>query len=203
MNDFLIFLVLAGVALIFRWLTTQAREESEKDSSPSPEEPASRPPTQSEEERVRKFLEALGVPPGTAPPPRMKSRSVRPRRVTTSQAPPPQKVRRSWVQPLPPLVTTPEEAGPAPVVIAPEQATETPAPVETRAKVFVSPSTEGPAGPKVKVVRQKRRQPAAAPAPTSFIALLRARNSVRQAIILREVLGPPRGLQPEARFDHA
>ena len=202
MNDFLIFLVLAGVALVFRWLTNQAREESEKDSSPSPEEPASRPPTQSEEERVRKFLEALGVPPGTAPPRRMKPRSVRPRRVTTPQAQPPQKVRRSWVQPLPPLVTTPEEAAPAPAATAPEP-TEPPARVETRTEVFISPAAEGPAESKVKVVRQKRPRSTVAPASASFMALLRTRNSVRQAIILREVLGPPRGLQPEARFDHA
>jgi hypothetical protein len=66
--DFLIFLVLAGVALAFRWLTKQAAEQSEKNSSSEPNERPVRPPSESEEERVRRFLEALGVPPGTKPP---------------------------------------------------------------------------------------------------------------------------------------
>src|SRR5438093_706267 len=113
MNDTLIFLVLAGLALIFKWLTSHGSGDSEKPEPPSPNEqpPPPRPPAQSEEERIRRFLEALGAPPGTRPPP-----PVRPRRVVTPAAPPAQRPRakRSWVQPLPPLVTTPKDLGPPP-----------------------------------------------------------------------------------------
>jgi hypothetical protein len=205
MNDFLIFLVLAGVALVFRWLTKQAAEQAEKNESSEPNERPVRPPSESEEERVRRFLEALGVPPGTRPPPPVKPRSVQPRRVATSQPPPPRKVRRSLVQPLPPLVTTPEApTAPPPVTTVPVE----PRPlVETRPETFVSPPSEALVSPVETVVRQRRRPstPAQAPPqpPTSLVALLRTRNSVRQAVILREVLGPPRGLQSLAQFDHA
>ena len=113
MNDTLIFLVLGALALIFKWLTSHASGDAEKPEPPSPNEqaPPPRPPAQSEEERIRRFLEALGAPPGTRPPP-----PVRQRRVVTPVTPPAQRPRakRNWVQPLPPLVTTPKDLGPPP-----------------------------------------------------------------------------------------
>ncbi len=202
--DFLIFLVLAGVALAFRWLTKQAAEQSEKNSNSQPNERPVRPPSESEEERVRRFLEALGVPPGTRPPPPVKPRSVQPRRVATAQPSPPRKVRRSFVQPLPPLVTTPE-APTAPPPVATVQV-EPPPLVETHPETFVASSSKALVSPVETVVRQKRRPSTLAQAPqppTSLVALLRTRNNVRQAVILREVLGPPRGLQSLEEFDHA
>ena len=72
MNDTLIFFVLAALALIFKWLTSKAeKSQAEKEkreaesASPNEQAPAAplRPPPQSEEERVRRFLEALGMPP--------------------------------------------------------------------------------------------------------------------------------------------
>jgi hypothetical protein len=194
MNDLLIFLVLAGIALIFRWLSGQGAQDSEKPGSPSPNERPERPPAESEEERVRRFLEALGVPPGSAPPPPVRPRPPTPRRVVTpSQPKAPPKVKRSWVQPLPPLVTSPKEATypparppapapPPPVVVAP------PPPVVIAAP---APATISPR-------RATSATPQAAPVPAtmgSLGAILRARGSVRQAIMLREILGPPRGLQ--------
>src|SRR4030095_5067145 len=110
MNDTLIFLILGALALIFKWLTRQASDDSEKPEPPSPNEQAPpRPPAQSEEERIRRFLEALGAPPGTRPPP-----PVRQRRSVTPATPPVQKpkTRRGWAQPLPPLVTTPADHAP-------------------------------------------------------------------------------------------
>ena len=107
MNDTLIFLVLAGIALIFKWLTSHASDDSEKPKPPPPNEPIRRPPPQSEEERVRRFLEALGQPPGSRPPPPVRPRTAVERRTVGPKKAP--KVRRGWAQPLPPLVTTPEE----------------------------------------------------------------------------------------------
>ena len=186
MNDTLIFLVLAGLALIFKWLTRNASGDAEKPEPPSPNEGTPpRPPPQSEEERIRRFLEALGAPPGTRPPP-----PVRPRRVVTPVAPPAQRPRakRNWVQPLPPLVTTPKDLGPPP----PTTTSFEPAAVEVAPSVTVAPPPPVilPPVPTPRATAPSRvtpRQP--------LSTLLRSRASVRQAVILREVLGPPRGLQ--------
>ncbi len=195
MNDLLIFLVLAGIALIFRWLSGQGAQDSEKQGSPSPNERPERPPAESEEERVRRFLEALGVPPGSAPPPPVHPRPTTARRVVTpSQPKVPTKVKRSWVQPLPPLVTTPKEvtypparppapAPPPPIVLAPPP----PVVIAAPAPATISPRRATSATPQAAPVSAATRG--------SLGAILRARGSVRQAIMLREILGPPRGLQ--------
>ena len=188
MNDTLIFLVLAGLALVFKWLTGQGSSESEKPKAPSPNEQArpSRQPPVSDEDRVRRFLEALGAPPGTLPPP-----PVRPRRVVTPAAAPGQRPRakRSWAQPLPPLVTTPEDLGPPPL----------PPPLFETVVGEVAPPVAVAPPPPVFLPSAATTTRAAAPSRVmprqSLGPLLRSRGSVRQAIILREVLGPPRGLQ--------
>jgi hypothetical protein len=188
MNDTLIFLVLAGLALIFKWLTRNASGDAEKPEPPSPNEQAAapRPPAQSEEERIRRFLEALGAPPGTRPPP-----PVRPRRVVTPVAPPAQKPRakRNWVQPLPPLVTTPKDPSPPP----PTTTSFEPAAVETSPSMTVAPP-QPIISPPVPITRAATAPSRVTPR-QPLSTLLRSRASARQAIILREVLGQPRGLQ--------
>jgi len=194
MNDTLIFLVLAGLALIFKWLTSQSSKDSDESEAPPPNEAPSRrrPPAQTDEERVRRFLEALGVPQGTQPPP-----PVRPRKVVTPTQPKVRpKAKRSLLQPLPPLVTTPDlplpsarSAPPPPTVVVMEPTSVR----EVAALPAVPASIPG--------VTERAQPGATRPlATTSLGALLRSRASVRQAIILREVLGPPRGLQPLAQI---
>lgn len=187
MNDTIIFLVLAGIALVFKWLTKQASREKEDPIGPSPNEPAPRPPPQSDEERVRRFLEALGAPPGTKPPPPVRPRQAVPRRAVTPTSPTPRRVtNRKWEQPLPPLTAAPL---PPPIVVeVPSPPAPSPPPPAPRMPVSLPLSPLIPAAP-------------AAPAPRlspvgSLGELLRRRGSVRQAVVLREVLGPPRGLQP-------
>jgi len=189
MNDTLIFLVLGALALVFKWLTSHGSGDSEKSEPPSPNEqmPPPRPPAQSEEERIRRFLEALGAPPGTRPPP-----PIRQRRVVTPASPPAQKpkAKRSWVQPLPPLVTTPKDLGPPP----PTTTSFAPAAVEVAPSMTAAPPppiTLPPAlAPMPRATATSRVMPR-----QSLGTLLRQRGSARQAIMLREVLGPPRGLQ--------
>jgi len=187
MNDTVIFLVLAGLALIFKWLS-QGSSGAQKPKPPSPNEPIQRAPPESEEERVRRFLEALGVPTGSQPPPPVRPRTVAPRPVAGA---PPKKIRRSWVQPLPPLVTTPEEVPPPPLPepvfgaeAPPAPAAAVPPPLPTE----LNPLLSSPPSPKPKL-----RRPLS---PNSLGPILRSREKIRQAIILREVLGPPRGLEP-------
>jgi len=202
MNDTLIFLVLAGLALIFKWLTSQSSKDSDESESPPPNEAPSRrrPPAQTDEERVRRFLEALGVPQGTQPPPPVRPRKVvtpTPRTVVTpTQSKVRPKAKRSLLQPLPPLVTTPDlplpsarSAPPPPTVVVMEP-TSVP-------EVAVLPTVPG----SIPGVTERAQPGVSRPlATTSLGALLRSRASIRQAIILREVLGPPRGLQPLAQI---
>ncbi len=193
MHDTLIFLVLAGIALIFKWLSSQGSADAEKPDSPAaPNEPAPRStvpraPAQSEEERVRRFLEALGAPPGSQPPAPVRPRQVAPRAavVPTAQAPR-AKVKRSWAQPLPPLVTTPEGEPLPPLMTAPK-----PAPP----MLVPAAPPPGPATAPRGVVRQSPVQPATSPRAVSLGEMLRGRGRARDAMILREILGPPRGLQ--------
>ena len=199
MNDTLIFLVLAGLALVFKWLTRQGSGDAEK-PPPPPIESIQRAPPQSEEERVRRFLEALGVPPGTRAPPPVRPRTVTPRSVMTPapRTPPPQ-IKRGWAQPLPPLVTRPEDMSLPPLTTAPA-----PEPV------FVVQTQPAPAAPLplpavlraplLSAPLARQAAPARILPMSSLGPILRSREKIRQAIILREVLGPPRGLEPFGQF---
>jgi hypothetical protein len=187
MNDGLIFLLLAGIALVFKWLTRQGSDEKENRTTSSPNEHKSPSSTESEQERVRRFLEALGAPPGSQPPPPVRPRPGIPRRVILPNpaAAPPKARRTKWAQPLPPLTTTPPL--PPPVV------TE----LLTPAPVAVAPPPLAPIQALPLPVPLARTAPVARPLPLPALGLmLRKRGSVRQAIILREILGPPRALQP-------
>ncbi len=67
-----ILLIIAVITLV-RWLIQKGKEAGRNTQSPSPPPTPNRPiergsETQTEEERVRKFLEALGQPAGTTPP---------------------------------------------------------------------------------------------------------------------------------------
>ena len=188
MNDTLIFLVLAGIAMVFKWLNRERTDPTETPPPRTPAVPVSRAPAQSEEEKIRRFMEALGAPPGSQPPPPVRPRQITPRpavkRTTPSARKPPAKPKRSWTQPLPPLVTTPPEEVLLPqVVVAPETAAPEVVLVEPP-RAVVRPQTAAPP------------LPAATARRSSLGELLRSPGSARQAMILREVLGAPRGLEP-------
>jgi hypothetical protein len=160
------------------------------------------PPQDSETERQRRFREALGLPPdATAPPP------VKPR---TSVNPPP-------LQPIPPLGTprriytgVPRRAATPPVVRTPPPApVAPPAPIPVSwtpgpQPVLVAPAPAEPAAPLLPVRKTPAPAPpaAATPAPqpaasaSDLLLSLRDPASIRKAIILREVLGLPKALQP-------
>lgn len=189
MNDLFIFLVLAGIALVFRWLAKQASSESDE-SRPVPQNEQPSPPNESDEERIRRFLEALGAPPGTPPPPKVQRQPAPSRPVVTPNAPPlPRPAKRSWVQPLPPLVTIPkgqDEARPSITVASAPAAVLDPPPIMVAAGEPPTPQLW--AGTAARPVVPVRR--------SSLGALLRSAAGAREAIILRELLGPPRSFEP-------
>jgi hypothetical protein len=182
-SPWIILIVIA--ASLARWLWQKAVEEKEKTERPViPDQPIPRGgESQTEEDRIRRFLEALGQPPGTTPPPK-----VAPKR---------------WVpptvfSPLPPLTTTPPplppESASAPVFPAPP-------PLPMAERIFKPAIVQDTAFE----VRDLAMQSLSGPSPysspmedaTSNVrSKLASPQGLRDAIILREIFGPPRSLQP-------
>ena len=176
-----VLLIIAAITLI-RWLIQKGKGEAQNtEAQPPPPPPPSRPITrggesQSEEERIRKFLEALGQPAGSAPP------KVAPRR---------RAVQPKTFSPLPPLTTVPP-----PLPEPPKIYTATPPPplpIESATKrSTIAPDFE---------VREVARQTSSEPLPeTRYPVAARIKlgtpQDLRTAIVLREIFGPPRSLQP-------
>jgi hypothetical protein len=174
-----ILLIIAAITLI-RWLISKGKGEAQNTQAPTPPTP-SRPitrggETQTEEERVRKFLEALGQPAGSAPP---------------KVAPRPRAVQPKIFSPLPPLTTAPP-----PLPEAPKIRTATPPPplpIESATKR----STTAPDFEVREVARQTSSEPLPETRyPTAARIKLGTPQDLRTAIVLREIFGPPRSLQP-------
>jgi len=173
-----ILLIIAAITLI-RWLISKGKADAQNTESPPPP-PPSQPisrggETRTEEERIRKFLEALGQPAGSAPP------KVVPRR---------RAVQPKIFSPLPPLTTAPPPLPEAPEIRA---SAPPPLPIELATKRSTTdPDFE---------VREVARQTSSEPLPeTRHTAVARIKlgtpQDLRTAIVLREIFGPPRSLQP-------
>jgi hypothetical protein len=178
-----ILLIIAAITLI-RWLISKGKGEAQNTQAPTPPTP-SRPitrggETQTEEERVRKFLEALGQPAGSAPP------KVAPRRSA---------VQPKIFSPLPPLTTAPPPLPEAPKIrtATPPPPLPLPLPIESAIKR----STTAPDFEVREVARQTSSEPLPETRyPTAARIKLGTPQDLRTAIVLREIFGPPRSLQP-------
>ena len=207
--DPLLFLFLAGLAGLFRLLSSKSQKSNRTYEPPEPqtrpELPRREVSTDTDEERIRRFLEALGQPPSAEPPP-----PVRPRPVETF--PQPERAERArtvrpsrnLLSPLPPLTTSPP---PLPrQVRLPGQITRPP----YKEKSFVPPPAKKPAfevhkgegAPKVDKPLPIRTPgdayavattpvPVAAAKPSRLVIELRTPDALQKAIVLREILGPP------------
>ena len=201
MDHQIIVFIIFGVIAIFNWLIRQGSKQGggrvDKGSPPFTPVRRVRPiqvqSTESEEERTRKFLEALGVPSTTEPPRRI----VRPVQQTVSPAQPrsqelpregkviPKQVmvaRKAYVPP-PPVPAIPQSVPP---LRLPQLATASYEPVLplmaptagiTVPSSSISPDDVPPANL------------------TDLQSLLRSPSSIRSAILLKEILGPPKSLQ--------
>ena len=151
-------LLIVFIALV-RWLASKAKSQTQTPEAPLPPAAANRPIPRggsgdTEEERIRRFLEALGQPPGTTPP------KIAPRR---------REVQPKIFPRLPPLTTAPP---PLP------EPTATPPPMPMEMGSVVSSAIRRPIS-----ARSDLRLKLGTP------------KDLRNAIILREIFGPPRSLQ--------
>ncbi|MBO0695679.1 MAG: hypothetical protein J2P56_06200 [Verrucomicrobia bacterium] len=193
----LLFLLLIVVAGLFQLLAKAAaktgKNQTKRTSTPRTPPPIPQAATESDEERIRKFLEALGQPPTSKPPPPVIPRTnIPPRPLAPVQPPisplsqlkrekPRKRQAASKEIPLPQPVRSAEK------IVQPA--------FEVREGAFPiapPPIVKAPAGTSTAVMRISAR----AEQPRADIAMLLASASgLRGAIILREILGPPRGLR--------
>jgi hypothetical protein len=200
----LLFLLLVALAALFQLLAKTAgktgRGQTKPTSAPIPRTPPQIPraPTESDEEKIRKLLEALGQPPTSKPPPPVVPRiDILPRPLAPVQPPisPLSQLRRVRKRevipkeiPLPQTVSGAEEIVPPKITGAPAfEVHEGPFPIAS------PPVIKAPAGAHAATTRTiaKTEEPRA-----DIATLLASTSGLRDAMILREILGPPRGLQP-------
>ena len=211
-----LFILLIAVAMLFRWLASVASKAS-KGSDETDERPTSTPPTasparsaspartvpgapvESDEERIRKFLEALGQPAGSRPPPPVSRKPTYQKPIVLEHVPP-------FASPLPPLTTRPPDLPEETTQFEPvaqrlqRKKTFKPRVSETTFDVRQRMTPSEPAPPikspaeAYAIATEPRTEPARSE--TNIAALLRSPSGLRSAIILREVFGPPRSLQP-------
>ena len=210
--DNLIFLLLIAVAALFQLLSkavNKARKSDANETSSSPKPQAPRPiqraPRESDADRIRKFLEALGQPPSSTPPPPVVPRTDIPPRPLAPVQPPPVVMPRAWRLPQDrrekPDVT---QRGSAPreqpsrlqqivPISAPPPAIPTfeiheTLPAELQEPPIITMPVEGDAGPSLAVAKRADYK-------MDIATLLASKSRLREAILLREILGTPRGLQ--------
>ena len=205
----IIFIIIAAIVGISR-LIARISEESKKRSQRPPQlprapsrpeytQPVQRTQPKTDADRIREFLEALGQPAGTAPPKVQPRTEIPPRPLAPVQ--PPASMRpfrkpefRTWKEQVKEIVVLQEPTKPTPArrVVVPSVPAEANEPgawiAQEEAQVSVPQKKD--------VTSRVSAPPTLAPsAETLWKQILRSPDSLRTAIILREIFGPPRGLQ--------
>ena len=209
--DNLLFFLLIAVAALFQLLSKTISKSGKSDSnetssSPRPQTPGpiQRPPRESDADRIRKFLEALGQPPTSTPPtPVVPRTDVLPRPLAPVQPPPviPGRWRLPREQREKPDVSQRESAPleqpsrlqqivprPEPPPAAPAFEVHEALAVELQQPPTIRPPVEAYAATTQAVAKR-------ADSKMNIATLLASKSSLRELILLREILGPPRGLQ--------
>jgi hypothetical protein len=201
----LLFLLFIGIALLFQILTRAATKANKRPGDtqrrstsappPIPTSTSTLPPirqqrAKTDEDRVREFLEALGQPTTSTPPAPLRPRTDIPPRPVAPVQPP----RGAWpeisrkipaaeprrVEPAKVVVESPQSFPVGEVTVVSAAAPQTP-----EKPVTLSPIASG-----------YETHTFASALDQSLGKLLASPEGLRNAIILREVFGPPRSLQP-------
>ena len=211
--DSLLFILLIAVAILFQLLSrmaSKARQEGENSENETRESTPvtrtrpviSRAPVESDQERIRKFLEALGQPATSRPPaPVVPRTDIPPRPLAPVQPPtaslaPPWKLTRE--EPRKRIVILEESPGLGKVAGAEEIAAP---------QITIPPTFEVHEGPLPAELPSIIKTPVEVYAATArpviragesgagIATMLTSVSGLRDAVILREILGLPRGLQ--------
>jgi hypothetical protein len=196
--DHPIILIIVAAAALLRWLSQKSDAGKPDPERPTvPDQPIPRGgETQTEEERIRRFLEALGQPATSTPPPKVRPRSTAPKREVLPHVPPFKSPPPPLITVLPPLVTAPP-----PLPTFPTAATQVPPPPPSEQRVF-KPATAQEGGFEVRDLGAQVLSDlspvdrGAAAELRGFTLKLSSIQNLRSAIVLREIFGPPRSLQP-------
>ena len=184
MLDHPVILIIVIAAALLRWLWQRSQTENQDSERPTaPGEPIPRGgETQTEEERIRRFLEALGQPTTSTPP-----RKVTPKRQIVET------LKRLSEPMLPPLVTVPPPLPSVPI----STVTPPPIPVPFEEELVFKPAVVQELGFEVRDLDAQTSSDLvlAATKQQSFLLRLRSPQGLRDAIVLREIFGPPRSLQ--------
>ena len=201
--DNLLFLLLVIVAGLFQFLAKVLAKKGKdqiEPASPTQTPASSRRAPSNSGDQIRKLLEALGQPPSSTPPPPVAPRTNIPPHPLSPVQPPPSPLsqfRREKRRKR--EATTEETPPPRPIV---KETQKIPVPKITAAPVFEV--QKGPLPIAASPTSKMRAQPYAAQAPrvataderrANIAVLLASSSGLRDAVILREILGPPRGLR--------
>jgi hypothetical protein len=209
--DTLVFFLLIAVAALFQLLSKAVSkagksESDETPASPRPQtlRPTQRAPRESDADRIRKFLEALGQPPSSTPPPPVLPRTdIPPRGLAPVQPPPlipgtwrlpreqrqkPDLTQRESHPPAEPSRLQEIIPPPVPATVATAFEVHEALPVELQQPQSIKMPVEPYAAATRQVVK-------GADVKTDIATLLVSKSRLREAILLREIFGPPRGLQ--------
>ena len=208
---FIIIAAIVGISRLISRISENARKQDQRKPPPRARaqptaQPVQRTLPKTDEQRVREFLEALGQAPGSTPPAKVQPRiQIPPRPLAPVQPPasmrpfgkPEFRTRREQAKEIvvlqqptkiappelkrvvvPPIVAAAGENEPD-AWIAPEQAQT----VVATTKTSIARASD------------QATQTVRASADTIWKQALRSPNAARTAIILREIFGPPRGVQ--------
>jgi len=188
--DNLLFILLIAMAALFRLLASKAGETRKKLQNPDQKSTISpqlggsrrRAPVESDEERIRKFLEALGQPASSRPPPPVVPRTNIPPRPLAPVHPPHMPTARN--------ILTDKRRQVAETTKSPERL------VSGLHEALPLPKSPALVKPPVETYATAAESKTKLARPGIDIAtFLRSPSGLRSAIILRAIFGPPRGVQ--------
>jgi hypothetical protein len=217
----IIFIVIVAIVGLIRLITLLA--ESRKDigkaaggAAAQTPPPARRAP-QTEEERTRKFLEALGMPTSNDPPQKIQPRPVAKIPVPGRKILPVDPFPKTGRTIMPRPAATPTPSPTVPTSRPPPIPQLLPSPSQPAAGIRAQPADVQQSVPRLAefgvrsiddaIVEdafshagaRRNRTDAPGISVENVISRLHGENGLRDAIILREIFGPPRSMQPSDR----